>query len=75
MGRERLAQILMTEPANVTAGARPLEPFDCTGMNGRDCCLAIKHQVQDADIYGNAMQCFLDYEESTCKKVIKLSII
>ena len=27
-------------------------PFtDCAGMNGRDCCLAIKHQVQDSDVY------------------------
>lgn len=78
-------------------------------MNGRDCCLAIKHQVPDEDVYvstshpstdhtnmcihtlyicyritlqiltfisshlisttqGNAIQCFLDYDESTCKK-------
>lgn len=85
----------------MTAGSRVLAPVDCTGMNGRDCCLAIKHQVQDSDIYvskfscffiykmyitftishyqcfnlisqlvtqGNAIQCFLDYDESTCKK-------
>ena len=102
LGQERLTEILTTEPEAVTAGSRVLAPIDCTGMNGRDCCLAIKHQVQDSDIYvsillifyiylpynmyiklhhltflptssrlstqGNAIQCFLDYDDSTCKK-------
>ena len=37
-------------------------------MTGFDCCLVIKHKVRDADINGRAIQCHLDYEETTCKK-------
>lgn len=49
------------------AGARKLEPFDCTGMTGFNCCLMIKSIVKDADIYGKSIQCHLNYVETSYK--------
>lgn len=67
-GVNKLDEALAETPVIVPAGPRVLEPFDCKGMNGFHCCVKIKHLVRDADANGKAIQCFLDYEESTCKK-------
>lgn len=52
------------------AGSRQLAPqgWDCSGLTGYNCCLMIKALVPDADIYGNAIQCHLNYDESSMKK-------
>lgn len=67
-GQGRLAWALNEPPEISAAGSRTIGPFDCRGMTGFDCCLLIKHKVRDADINGRAIQCHLDYEETTCKK-------
>ena len=66
-GAERLALALSEPPSITPAGARTIGPFDCRGMTGTSCCLRIKHEVRDADMYGRAIQCTLGYKESTCK--------
>lgn len=65
---ERLAYELSEPPVIAEAGSRTIGPFNCKGLTGYDCCLLIKHQVRDADINGRAIQCYLDYEETTCKR-------
>lgn len=67
-GHVRLELCLNEPPTIAAAGLRTIGPFDCREMTGFDCCLSIKHMVRDADIHGKAIQCHLDYDESTCKK-------
>lgn len=50
------------------AGERQIEPIDCTGLTGESCCLLVKLKVRDHDIRDNAIQCTLNYVESTEKK-------
>ena len=50
------------------AGSRTIGPFDCSGMTGPDCCAYIKLQVPDSDIQGNAIQCTVNYSETSQKK-------
>ena len=67
-GSERLAEVINAPTVIESAGPRVLEPFNCAGLNGFDCCLLIKKTVTDSDVNGKSIQCFLDYDESTCKK-------
>lgn len=66
-GAERLALALSEPPSIAPAGPRTIGPFDCRGLTGTSCCLRIKHEVRDADIYDRAIQCTLGYKETTCK--------
>jgi len=50
------------------AGPRVLEPFDCTGLTGYNCCLYIKLKIRDTDKRGKAIQCQLVYEEGSNKE-------
>ena len=67
-GNEMLQEVISAPTVIEPAGPRVLRPFDCAGLNGYDCCLLIKKTVADSDVNGKSIQCFLDYEESTCKK-------
>lgn len=49
------------------AGTRALPTFDCEGLSGYNCCLLIKSTVADSDVYGNAIQCHLNYAEGSIK--------
>jgi len=71
-GQEELNRIL-AEPAVIEdPGPRMVGPFNCAGMTGYECCLIVKHQVRDSDVNGNAIQCHLDYDVTTCKKKYEL---
>ncbi len=52
----------------VVEGERQIDPIYCGGMTGVSCCLLIKLTVRDHDIHDNAIQCTLNYVESTKKK-------
>lgn len=68
--QQRLADALTEydDPTKVVKeGSRLLEPFDCSGMNGYTCCLYIKAIVNDADIYNKAIQCHLNFIETSYK--------
>lgn len=59
----------LAEPGPIEpAGMRTLGPFDCKALSGFACCLLIKNAVRDRDVHDRAIQCMLDYEETTCKK-------
>lgn len=49
-------------------GERTIAPINCTGLTGESCCLLIKLLIRDSDTNGNAIQCTLNYAESTSKK-------
>ena len=71
-GVEELNRVL-AEPAVLSdPGPRVIGPFNCAGMTGYECCLIAKHQVRDSDANGNAIQCHLDYDVTTCKKKYEL---
>jgi len=42
------------------AGKRTVGPWDCLGLSGVSCCAMIKHSVRDADVEGNAIQCWIE---------------
>lgn len=52
----------------VVEGERSIEPIYCGGLTGESCCLLVKLKVRDHDIHDNAIQCTLNYVESTEKK-------
>ena len=51
-----------------SAGERVIEPIDCAGLTGQDCCLLVKLTVRDSNINGDAIQCTLNYVETSEKK-------
>ena len=63
-----LAEVAATGDTVPEAGSRTIGPFDCSGLTGIDCCALIKLQVRDSDIQGNAIQCTLNYSETSQKK-------
>ena len=51
---------LSTPKSIAPAGNRTLGPWNCQGLTGISCCSMIKHEVRDADIHGNALQCWIE---------------
>ena len=66
-GETKLETALAESATIAQSGKRTIGPFDCSGMTGYSCCLMIKHQVRDSDTKGRAVQCYLDYHETTEK--------
>ena len=66
--QEALAEAVAAGDTVPEAGTRTIGPFDCSGMSGTDCCAYIKLQVPDSDLQGNAIQCTLNYSETSQKK-------
>ena len=71
-GQAELERVLSTTYEIESSGPRVLGPFNCAGMTGYECCLLAKHQVRDSDVNGRALQCHLDYDDTTCKKAYEL---
>lgn len=67
-GDEKLLAAIATETVVPPAGERTIDPINCYGLTGEDCCLLIKLTIPDADVNDNAIQCTLTYSESTEKK-------
>ena len=63
-----LAEVAASGGEVEAAGERTIEPIDCSGLTGENCCLLIKLIVRDSDTNGKAIQCTLNYEETTAKK-------
>ena len=66
--QEALAEAVAAGDTVPEAGTRTIGPFDCSGLTGEDCCALIKLKVRDSDIQGNAIQCTLNYSETSQKK-------
>ncbi|KAK1736265.1 hypothetical protein QTG54_012865 [Skeletonema marinoi] len=65
------AALASLPPGGVTvevAGERTIDPIDCAGLTGENCCLLIKLKIRDSDVNGNAIQCSLNYVASSTKK-------
>ena len=66
-GTVALQEALAETVTIATEGSRTIGPFDCSGMTGHSCCLMIKHKIRDANTDGQAIQCYLDYKDTTVK--------
>lgn len=72
-GDAKIDEALASDPLSgggtvLEAGERTIEPIDCAGLTGESCCLLVKLKVRDSDINGNAIQCSLDYVQTSEKK-------
>ncbi len=68
-GEAKIEDALATlPPGGESAGERTIEPIDCTGLTGENCCLLVKLKVRDSDLNGKAIQCTLNYVETSTKK-------
>mmetsp|Transcript_24500 Transcript_24500/g.39796 ORF Transcript_24500/g.39796 Transcript_24500/m.39796 type:complete len:460 (+) Transcript_24500:57-1436(+) len=67
-GDDKIIQAISEETVVPEFGERTIDPINCYGLTGEDCCLLIKLAIPDSDINGNAIQCTLTYSESTKKK-------
>ena len=67
-GDEKVINAVSSETIIPEAGERVIEPIDCAGTTGEDCCLIVKLSIPDSDVNGNAIQCKITYDDYTDKK-------